>query len=61
MSGDRVDECRERLDVMRRSGEPSLTEDGGDLPLEARADALEFVHRSLVAELDDLLDGDRTS
>lgn len=61
MSDDRLDQCRERLEVMQRSGESSMTDGGGELPLEARADALEFVHRSLVAELDDLLDGDRSS
>lgn len=53
MSDDRLDECRERLDLLQPGATP-----GDEVSLEARADALEFVHRSLVAELDDLLDGD---
>jgi hypothetical protein len=47
VTADRLDECRNRL------------EEVDEQPLEARADTLELVHRSLVAELDDLLDGDR--
>jgi hypothetical protein len=54
MSDDRLDECRERLDLLQAGGGTP----GDEVSLEARADALEFVHRSLVAELDDLLDGD---
>jgi hypothetical protein len=44
---DRVDDCRDRLEGV------------GEQSLERQADTLELVHRSLVAELDDLLDGDR--
>jgi hypothetical protein len=67
MSDERLDACRQRLDLMQRSGrshDDDLMQRSGrshddELSLEARADALEFVHRSLVAELDDLRDGDR--
>ena len=55
MSDERLDACRQRLDLVQRGGGPHDDE----MSLEARADALEFVHRSLVAELDDLRDGDR--
>ena len=47
MSDARLDECRRRL------GETA------DADLEVRAEVLEQVHRALVAELDDLLDGAR--
>ena len=66
MSDERLDACRQRLDLMQRSGrsrDDDLMQRSGrshdEMSLEARADALEFVHRSLVAELDDLRDGDR--
>jgi hypothetical protein len=41
---ERLDACRSRLEHVAEHG------------LGEQADALEFVHRSLVAELDDLLD-----
>jgi hypothetical protein len=47
MSDERLDQCRERLERAAGQGLPQ------------QAEALEFVHRSLVAELDDLLDEDR--
>jgi hypothetical protein len=91
MSDERLDACRQRLDLMQRSGrshdddlmqrsgrshdddlmqrsgrshDDDLMQRSGrshddEMSLEARADALEFVHRSLVAELDDLRDGGR--
>lgn len=67
MSDERLDACRRRLHLMQRGGgshDDDLMQRGGgshdgEMSLEARADALEFVHRSLVAELDDLRDGDR--
>jgi hypothetical protein len=46
MSSEQLAACRTRLERV------------ADETLEQRADTLEFVHRSLVAELDDLLDGD---
>ena len=49
MTIDRLDDCDRRLD------------DVAAQPLEAQADTLELVHRSLVAELDELLDTDRRS
>jgi hypothetical protein len=47
VSDDRLEECRSRLAHV------------SDEALEAQADTLEHVHLALVAELDDLLDGDR--
>jgi hypothetical protein len=47
MTDERLDACRRRLEHIAEHELPQ------------RADALEFVHRSLVAELDDLLDEDR--
>jgi hypothetical protein len=46
VTADRLDDCRDRLEGV------------GEQALEAQADTLELVHRSLVAELDDLLDTD---
>jgi hypothetical protein len=43
---ERLDACRSQLEHVAEQG------------LQEQADALEFVHRSLVAELDDLLDED---
>ena len=47
MTADRLDACRDQLEGTDQQS------------LEAQADTLEQVHRALVAELDDLLDGDR--
>jgi hypothetical protein len=47
VSDERLDECRARLEQAAEHGLPE------------QADALEFVHRSLLAELDALLDKDR--
>lgn len=47
MTDDRLEESRWRLEQI------------SDQTLEAQADTLEHVHGSLVAELEDLLDGDR--
>jgi hypothetical protein len=47
VTDDRLEECRWRLEQV------------SEQTLEAQADTLEHVHGSLVAELDDLLDGDR--
>lgn len=47
MTDDRLEESRWRLEQV------------AEQTLEAQADTLEHVHGSLVAELDDLLDGDR--
>jgi hypothetical protein len=47
VTDDRLEQCRSRLEGV------------SEHPLDAQADTLEFVHRSLVAELDDLLDGER--
>jgi hypothetical protein len=44
---ERLDACRARLEHVAKESLPE------------QADALEFVHRSLVAELDDLLGEDR--
>lgn len=52
MSDDRLEQCRRRLDEL----DDAELDDGA---LDARADGLEFVHGTLVAELDDLLDRDR--
>lgn len=47
MSDERLDQCRQRLAAIDEAA------------LDVRADALDHVHRALVAELDDLLDGER--
>ena len=55
MSDARLDECRRRLAAIDLEAPGG---DGSTSSLETAADALEFVHRSLVAELDDLLGGE---
>jgi hypothetical protein len=49
VTDERLNQCRSRLEGV------------AERPLDAQAEALELVHQALVAELDDLRDGERDS